>query len=234
VTSRSVRSIATCLGVLLLVGLGFAAFRSGGRTSTDDRNGDGRPDVWRTYDADGQLVEVAVDSNFDGRSDVREIYAGGTLVRRESDRNFDDRVDLVEDFDATTHERVRSTVDVNFDGTADLQVLFRDGHPVYSSWAIDRRDLVSRDRVALPAAAERAAAHGPLLAWDDPFSSEANLRTPIALAVHAPAALIVSTPALHAVSGDRGSVARGSFVGSSTRPRARSLSIRNPRAPPLA
>src|SRR4249920_783144 len=71
---------------------------------TDDQNRDGRPDVWRAYDRQGQLTTVAVDTNFDGRSDVHEYYAGGARVRRESDRDFNDRVDLVQDFDATTRE----------------------------------------------------------------------------------------------------------------------------------
>src|SRR5579864_2573753 len=82
---------------------------------TADRNADGRPDVWRHYDNRGRLVEVAVDSNFDGRSDVEEYYDDGALVRRESDRNFDDRVDLVEEFDALTHEQIRSVVDLDYD-----------------------------------------------------------------------------------------------------------------------
>ena len=234
-TARTPKQIvACCVGALFVVSLGLAAFRGAGRTRTDDRNGDGRPDVWRTYDADGRLVEVAVDSNFDGRSDVREIYADGSLVRRESDRNFDDRIDLVEDFDATTHERVRSTVDVDFDGTADLQVLFQGGHPVASSWAIDRRDAATRSRVAL-SVAERAAAHGPLLAWDDPFSRDAGLRTPLALTAHAQTALVDGTPALDGVVVRRhDSVARRSLCFSSARPRAPSFAVRNPRAPPLA
>jgi hypothetical protein len=102
---------------------------------TDDRNGDGRPDVWRTYDRQGRLVDVAIDSNFDGRSDVHEYYVRGELVRRESDRNFDDRIDLVEEFDATSHERVRSVVDSDFDGIADLLVLYQAGRPVFSKYA---------------------------------------------------------------------------------------------------
>src|SRR5579864_6721132 len=79
----------------------------GDRVRTEDRNGDGRPDVWRTYDRRGRLTEVAFDTNFDGRSDVLEYYDQGALVRRETDRNFDGRVDLVESFDRLTHERVR-------------------------------------------------------------------------------------------------------------------------------
>src|SRR5882672_4543223 len=74
------------------------------------------------------------DKNGDGRPDVHEYYQRGALVRRESDRNFNDRVDLVQEFDPATREHTRSVVDVDFDGRADLLVLFRDGQPVFSKW----------------------------------------------------------------------------------------------------
>ena len=89
------------------------------------------------------LTEVRIDSNFDGRSDIEEYYDHGVLVRRESDRNFDDRVDLVEEFDTATHERVRSVADLDFDGTADLLLLFQDGRPVFSK-AVRSLDLDPR------------------------------------------------------------------------------------------
>ena len=107
----------------------------GGDLRTEDHNRDGRPDVWRVYDRQGQLAKMAVDTNFDGRSDVDEYYESGALVRRESDRDFNDRIDLVQEFDATTREHVRSVVDKDFDGTADLLILFQDGQPVFSKWA---------------------------------------------------------------------------------------------------
>jgi hypothetical protein len=108
---------------------------AGGRVSVEDRNGDGRPDVWRHYDQWGTLTEVAIDSNFDGRSDVYEYYDEGSLVRRESDRNFNGQIDIVEEFEATTHENFRSVIDVDYDGTADLLVFFHGGQLVVSQWA---------------------------------------------------------------------------------------------------
>src|ERR1700729_2648150 len=105
-----------------------------GYIRTEDHNGDGRPDVWRAYDRNGQLFEVAVDTNFDGRSDVHEYYERGTLVRRESDRDFNDRVDLIEEFDPATREQLRSLEDVDDDGIADLLVLFQGGQPVFRKW----------------------------------------------------------------------------------------------------
>jgi len=136
---------------------------------TDDRNGDGRPDVWRTYDREGLVIEQAIDSNFDGRSDVHEYYVRGALVHRESDRNFDDRVDLVEDFDATTHEHVRSVVDSDFDGTADLLVLFQAGRPVFSKWA-PRAQRTAGDFIGT------RTGPGDLAPLTDPFTNDLAFR----------------------------------------------------------
>jgi hypothetical protein len=144
---------------------------------TEDRNGDGRPDVWRQYDDHGQPTEVGIDTNFDGRSDIEEFYEHGTLVRRESDRNFDDRVDLVEEFDAATHEHVRSIVDVDYDGRADLLILFRDGRPVFSKWVSSLTNLTQ---------AADGSAHQPrfvrprgdldrLAPLSDPFSADRSV-----------------------------------------------------------
>jgi hypothetical protein len=53
--------------------------------------------------------------------------------RRESDTNFDGRVDTIEEF---VHGNLtRMVTDTDFDGTADLLVLYSDGIPVYSQRA---------------------------------------------------------------------------------------------------
>src|SRR4029077_17187245 len=104
----------------------------GGDVRSADRNGDGRADTWNMYDREGQGSQGSIDTNFDGRADVPERYERGALVRRELDRDFNDRVDLVQEFDPTTHEYARSVTDVDFDGTADLLVLFQGGRPVFS------------------------------------------------------------------------------------------------------
>src|SRR5690242_5530553 len=93
---------------------------------TEDRNGDGAPDLWRRYDTSGQLTRVELDNNFDSAPDIEEFYEHGVLVRRESDRNFNGQVDLVEEFDTETHNETRSLVDDDYDGIADILVLFRD------------------------------------------------------------------------------------------------------------
>ena len=138
------------------------------RVRTQDRNGDGRPDIWRRYDAKGRLTEVTVDSNFDGRPDVEEYYERGALVRRESDRNFNGQADLIEDFDADTHTQTRSVVDIDYDGTADLLVLFRDGRPVFSRRAGPRRPVTPT--------IERTSNPGHLVPLLNPFESDLAMR----------------------------------------------------------
>jgi hypothetical protein len=139
------------------------------RTRTEDRNRDGRPDVWRSYARDGRVARIAVDTNFDGRSDVEEFYEDGALVRRESDRDFNDQIDLVQEFDRTTQQIVRSVSDVNSDGVADLLVLFQDGQPVYSKWAQTMRALPVR---AVAATGTSRKTHQPLKSLSDPFSGD--------------------------------------------------------------
>jgi hypothetical protein len=141
------------------------------RIRTQDKNGDGRPDIWRRYDAKGLLTEVAVDSNFDGRPDVEEYYERGVLVRRESDRNFNGQADLIEEFDADTHTQTRSVVDIDYDGTADLLVLFRDGRAVFSKRAGPPQLSANLTR-------RRAGDPGHLDPLSNPFDSDVAIRAP--------------------------------------------------------
>ncbi len=143
---------------------------------TDDKNRDGRPDVWRVYDRQGQLVTMAVDTNFDGRSDVHEYDERGALVRRESDRDFNDRVDLIQEFDATTRQTVRSVTDVDMDGVADLLVLFQDGRPVYSEWAQGSPRVVLSRLSAQPPDASQAGIDHHLVPLEDPFRGNLAVR----------------------------------------------------------
>jgi hypothetical protein len=127
VRSAALLCILSCATVAAL-----ELWPAGRGRGTADQNGDGRPDIWRFYDARGRLAEVDVDSNFDGKPDIEEYYERGVLVRRESDRNFNGEADLVEEFDVDTHGHTRSVVDTDYDGTADLLVFFRDDRPVFS------------------------------------------------------------------------------------------------------
>jgi hypothetical protein len=139
-----------------------------------DQNGDGRPDIWRTYDRHGQLLRIAVDTNFDGRSDVQEYYQHGALVRRESDRDFNDRIDLVQEFDPTSHNQVRAEVDVDSDGTADLLVLYRGGEPVF--WKYSPPAAVATVVSRLAETTTHRSANDRLASLQDPFRSDLSIR----------------------------------------------------------
>ncbi len=149
------------------------------RVRVEDQNGDGRPDAWYQYDDRGQIAEVAIDSNFDGRSDIHEYFERGTLVRRESDRNFDDRIDIVEEFDPATHEQTRAVVDVDYDGTADLLVLFQNGRPVFWKHAARARGTSSKARREIAARGSRKArgnGASRLAPLTDPFRGDLAVR----------------------------------------------------------
>jgi hypothetical protein len=171
---RPSRAGLILVGLLVVLTGRIAIFPSAIRLRASDTNRDGRPDLWQSYDLHGALVHVSVDSNHDGRSDVQESYDNGRLVRRESDRNFDDQIDLIDEFDAATGAHTRSVVDANFDGRADLLVLFADGKPVFSAWVDPGRDTTVA--VVAPALRRERHADDPLLALDDPFSSRERLR----------------------------------------------------------
>jgi hypothetical protein len=130
-------------------------------------------DKRRADDRQWRLTKVDVDSNFDGRPDIQEYYARGVLVRRESDRNFDGRADLIEEFDADTRGRTRSVIDVDFDGTADLLVLFRDDEPVFS----EQNHSAKHGAPPKPIQFVQAVDDNSLIRLVDPFRSESAIRT---------------------------------------------------------
>ena len=170
------RLVILSLLVCAAAGASLSLWSRAGSLRTEDRNGDGRPDLWRTYDRQGRLSEVAIDTNFDGRSDVHEYYEDGALARRESDRNFDDRVDLVQQFDYTTHEQVRVVEDIDYDGTADLLVLFQGGRPVFSKWAHGVAAAVAIGTSAPHPQVAPRRADDPLTPLDDPFRTDLVVR----------------------------------------------------------
>jgi hypothetical protein len=164
--------LAVILSVLVCAAAASVSPRSAAHSRTEDRNGDGRPDVWRTYDRRGLLSKVAIDTNFDGRSDVEEYYEGGALVSREWDRNFDDRIDLVQQFDYTTHDQVRAVEDIDYDGTADVLRLFQGGDVVFSKWAPHVTPAAATGPSNPNPQAGPRTADDPLTPLDDPFKTD--------------------------------------------------------------
>jgi hypothetical protein len=236
---------ARCIGVVCVVACATVAAVTlppdARRVVTEDRNRDGRPDAWRHYDQLGRLTEVSLDSNFDGRSDIQEFYdARGAILRRESDRNFNGQVDLVEEFDPATHEHARSVVDVDYDGSADLLVLFRDGQPVFSRLArpapvgLRQRGSLAgwRSQIARYDDAESLA---PLT---DPFQSDTTVRGAVSASdSHGYVGLSTSIAGLPRPR--EGSASPALSTSTSTAPSVVSrssipLSPRSPRGPPLS
>ena len=62
-----------------------------------DTNGDGRPDVIRTY-KDHELIEVESDRNFNGKVDLVQEYSRGVLVREIHDDDFDGKPESIRTF----------------------------------------------------------------------------------------------------------------------------------------
>lgn len=62
-----------------------------------DTNGDGRPDIVKTYN-DNELVKIESDRNFDGRVDLVQEYSHGVLIREVHDDDFDGRPEMIKTF----------------------------------------------------------------------------------------------------------------------------------------
>ena len=179
---------------------------------------------WRRYDARGRLIERQLDTNGDGRPDVTEYYRDGALLRRDSDRDYNGVTDLVEDFDAATAQRVRSIVDEDYDGTADVLVLFRDGKAV----------VVER----APASHARAVGrHGSeLVSLRNPFRARRAVDCPVG-STHRDAWIGAPTPEGLSVPAARHSALAVSRLAAPRVFRADAsalCSLRSPRGPPLA
>jgi len=62
-----------------------------------DTNGDGRPDVVKTY-KNNEVVEIESDRNFDGHTDLVRVYLHGDLIREVHDDDFDGKPEKIEEF----------------------------------------------------------------------------------------------------------------------------------------
>ncbi|HYB91705.1 MAG TPA: hypothetical protein VEC38_11745 [Candidatus Binataceae bacterium] len=82
----------------------------------------GHPDQW-VYRIDKDTYKISIDTNGDGRPDVVKTYRDNALVRVESDRNFDGKVDLVQEYSRGV--LVREIHDDDFDGKPEAIKTFR-------------------------------------------------------------------------------------------------------------
>ena len=182
------------------------------------------------YDAHGELIERMLDTNGDGRPDVVEYYGHGALLRRDSDRNFNGVTDLVEDFDADTQQPVRSIVDQDYDGRADLLVLFRNGQPVVTERASpDPADARGEATVG-------GSISSGLVSFRNPFGASPALDSPVQLARREPwIAGATADAMLVSAAGVAGPFTVAESIPRSHRAEfAADFSHRSPRGPPLA
>lgn len=224
---RGFQWIAVVCMIALTAGAVVQSWPVGPRLRAEDRDGDGRPDVWRIYDQQGQLVEIDLDTNRDGRPDVQEHYRHGVLVRRESDRNFNGQIDLVEEFGSPGVEPVRELIDVDYDGSADLLILFQNGRPVAVKEAPKAVSAPAQTRAAAPA-------RGVLIALLNPFANDNTFQGVVPTAdpwvgLAPSTAVAAAAPSVDAPASVSVSIVAAPDRLSSIRP-----TVRSPRGPPLA
>ncbi|MFW6051893.1 MAG: hypothetical protein ACODAU_12005 [Myxococcota bacterium] len=91
---------------------------SGGEVQSTDVNNDGAPDIHHVV-VDGRRKCTEIDLNYDGRTDIVRFYDGDgeTPVREEHDFDFDGKLDQIAFFEAG--DLVRKELDTNFDSRID-------------------------------------------------------------------------------------------------------------------
>ncbi|MFQ5882418.1 MAG: FG-GAP repeat domain-containing protein [Candidatus Methylomirabilales bacterium] len=104
---------------------GFRPIYEGGRLVRKERdvNGDGKPDIFRHYDATGRLLRQEEDSRLTGRLDTWTFYEDGQPVRKESDTDGDGKADLWAFFDGAG-DLARTEADTDQDGHRDRTILY--------------------------------------------------------------------------------------------------------------
>lgn len=90
-----------------------------------DINFDGKVDILKFYDVNGDLEREEMDLDFDGRIDAANVYDAGVLAVREVDTAFDGGTDVWKYYDAGA--LVRKERDANGDGAVDSWEYFKDG-----------------------------------------------------------------------------------------------------------
>lgn len=108
--------------------------------STEDANGDGRPDTFIYKTDAGKKERVEFDKNFDGKIDAWSYYLeSGASFRSARDTNGDGRPDKW-NYAVKGRDKALREEDRNFDGKVDRRVL--------SAWAF-RKDIKSWGYAAL-------------------------------------------------------------------------------------
>lgn len=119
-----------------------------------DANFDGRIDIYRWFDASGNVTRVEDDYDFDGRIDVVATYQGGVVSTDVLDTNFDGRTDTWRDYQGGRVSELRR--DADGDGRVDTWERFdSEGRLTYA--AVDANHDGQPDRDAADAGVAAAA-----------------------------------------------------------------------------
>ncbi len=90
-----------------------------------DFNFDGKVDIRRFYNFNGEVIKDELDLDFDGKFDVTTFYQNGQKVRQEYDFNFDGKPDFWKFYEKNV--LVRTERDRDFNGRVDRWEYYIDG-----------------------------------------------------------------------------------------------------------
>jgi hypothetical protein len=103
-------------GIIILFGLS-ASLCLAEDIKKEDKNKDGKPDMWVYYDDNKKLVKMESDRNYDGNIDFWVSYGEKGQRRTEIDLNFDAKPDMHSYYQ--DGQRVKLEVDIDYDGKLD-------------------------------------------------------------------------------------------------------------------
>jgi len=83
----------------------------------EDKNNDGKPDMWIYYDDNKRPVKIESDRNYDGKLDLWISYGKKGQRRTGIDLNFDGRPDMYSYYQYS--QRVKLEIDFDYDGNLD-------------------------------------------------------------------------------------------------------------------
>ncbi len=93
-----------------------------------DLNFDGKLDVIRLFDVEGNEIENRLDLDFDGHFDVNTRFEEGQITQKTYDANFDGQPDIFQYYEGGQLLRIER--DLNFDGQIDHWEHYNNGQPV--------------------------------------------------------------------------------------------------------
>jgi hypothetical protein len=107
-----------------------------------DTNLDGVKDTVRYYTDEGQSKEERADTNYDGKIDTWNFFAGGRLAEVRLDKNHDGKADEWKSYYSGKLARVKR--DSNYNGKADIWEMYRRGRLERMGVDVDGDERVDR------------------------------------------------------------------------------------------